>query len=136
MSTNVPTATEAVTDLAHAINRGGRQKDVAEAIRKEHGYLVNQIVYGIAMGVIGKCRFALPSTIGDPITTCGDAMMLLAIGENPERGSSAWSIQQIFRRDHPYHDGELTCNAVRGALVTLGVMTDKSWREPTNWIWA
>jgi hypothetical protein len=110
--------------LARAINHGGGQRDVAIALGGEHGYLVNQIVYGVALGAIRKCRFAIS---GDAVTSCGDVMYMLATdpGETREQ-----------RDDHPYHDGELSCNAIRGALVTLGVAKDESWRRATCWIWS
>jgi hypothetical protein len=118
-----PAAYGAVQMLSAAVNRGGRQADVAEALGSEHGYLVNQIVYGIALGVIRKAWFAFSA---EDIKSCGDVMYLLAVdpGETKEA-----------RSDHPYHDGELSCNAIRGALVTLGVYNDGSWRQPESWIW-
>lgn len=122
-------AATAVTQLAAAVNRGGRQSDVAEALGAEHGYLVNQIVYAVAWGVMRKCRFAIDGAL---VKSCGDVMYPLAIDGQESRER---------RSDHPYHDGELTCNAVRGALVTLneyvqpGSMVTPSWQQSDSWIW-
>lgn len=129
------TAEQAIAELAHAVNRGGGQREVAEAFAHEHGYLGNQIAYGIALGVIGKCRFALHSD--GTVSRCGDVMMPLALGRNPERGTDEWTEEQEARMDHPYHDGEFTCNAVRGALVTLlgNDARTSVWRFETCWIW-
>lgn len=127
METNSATAYGAVQMLGAAVNRGGRQADVAEAIGAEHGYLVNQIVYGIALGVIRKCRFALRSDATEPVASCGSIMYPLAVDPHEDK---------VARDDHPYHDGELTCNAVRGALVTLlGAGAAVDWRDARCWIW-
>jgi len=128
--------TEAIVALARAVNRGSRQTDVADALGAEHGYLVNQIIHAIALGVIRKCRFALRSDVTEPVASCGDIMALLANGPNPDRDTPEWIVNRAARRDHPYHDGELTCNSVRGALVTLTCYDDESWRRSTCWIWS
>lgn len=121
------TAEEGVAALATAVNRGGRQADVADALGGEHGYLVNQLAYGFALGIMRKCRFALRGA-DEPVASCGSIMYPLAT----DPGEDA-----IARDDHPYHDGELTCNAVRGALVTLsGVgIHSNDWRAPLWWGW-
>lgn len=115
-----------VHDLATAINRGMKQREIAGAIGREHGYLVNNLVYGVALGVIEKCRFALRTDKNEPVASCGEIDYALAIdpGETKEQ-----------KNDHPYHDGELTCNAVRGALITLGVYHNASWRSYFSYIW-
>jgi hypothetical protein len=124
---NTATAHAAILALSAAVNTGARQGGIAEALGSEHGYLVNQIVYGIALGVIRKCRFALRSDESEPVASCGQIMYPLAI----DPGETT-----VARSDHPYHDGELTCNAIRGALVTLGVYSDEAWRRSTCYIWA
>lgn len=129
------TAYAAVQMLASAANRGGRQKDVADAIGAEHGYLVNQIVHGIALGVIRKCRMAIRFE-REEVASCGQIMYLLANGPNYDRDTPEWLLNRAARRDHPYHDGELTCESIRGALITLNCYDDGSWQRPTCWIWS
>lgn len=108
------------------------QKDIAAAVGAEHGYHVNNIVHGIALGVLRKARFAVN---GENVKSCGDVMYLLANGLNPERYSEEWDQQKIERQDHPYHDGEVSCNAIRGALITLNVYHGMLWRKPECWVW-
>ncbi|HZL92303.1 MAG TPA: hypothetical protein VFB99_01625 [Vicinamibacterales bacterium] len=135
---NTAAAHGAVQMLAAAVNTGARQAGIAEALGSEHGYLVNQIVYGIALGVIRKCRFALRSDESEPVASCGSIMYPLATdpgGREPRPGGASPREDKVARDDHPYHDGELTCNAIRGALVTLNCYKDESWRRSTCYIW-
>lgn len=126
MTVEHSTAEKAVNDLARAMNTGGRQNDVADAIGSEHGYLVNQIVHGIALGVIRKCRSAVRSDPNEPVASCGQINYPLANGTDD-------TLEE--RIDHPYHDGELTCNAVRGALITLNSYHNREWRSSHCYIW-
>lgn len=107
-----------VDALFHEINRGTEWREIGDAIGAEHGYLVNQFSQGWARGILRKCW---------PDKTCGQVMYLLANGPNfdhSQRTTSEYLANQAARQDHPYHDGELTCNVVRAALLVFSI---------TNW---
>lgn len=109
-------AREAVDTLGHVVNGSTTWKHVGDAFGHEHGYLLQQIAYAMARGILLKCY---------SYKSCGDIMYLLAHGPNPERGTSDYDAQKEKRNDHPYHDGELTCDTVRAAV---GILFYDGWR--------
>ena len=86
------TAEAAYKSVSHELNGGGEPRIVAAVLTREHPYLLQKLVTGVAMAVIGRTYDRL----------CG------------ETGT-------IFNEAHPEHDGRLACGDVIGAMRQLGI---------------
>lgn len=87
-------ANEAASAISRYIN-GGSVRYLARALANDHPTLLGQVAKAVGWAILMRSTGNLNYPVGDAAMTCREG------------------------GDHPAHDGRLTCDTIRGAMLLL-----------------